>query len=811
MSISPEVIGQVSRTWQPEARQAMMEYLRTSRARESIKTRYSNAAELAKAVDPSYNITRAIKMIADAIETVLKEPRHNLLVTTPPQEGKSSLCAVWTPLRALQLNPNRRIILATYGESLAEDHSRACRDIITRFGTGVVDAMTGVAVEDRLGLMLNPKDSKVSSWRIAGTRGGMVAVGLGGSITGRAADCFIIDDPYKNMMEADSASHRRKVDEWFSSVAQTRLSPEASMILIQCMTGDTPVLMANGLERALRDVRPGDKIATYENGMLTTSKVRNWANQGPDEILAIRLGSGRTVRANARHPFLVDEGGTEVWRRADELRPGVRLLAVHGSESSAVSTGATPPPSARGCATSTTGAPGGLPDTALPPSPLSLGENATCVTGTVSTLRSTQRYLSLSTGCAQCAAARRLTRIRESTGATSSASTTVTTLVLCEACSATIATSRSDTGSHPRFSGQPLSTWSVGTDEVVEVVACGREDVFDIQVDRTENFIANGLVSHNTRWHPEDLAGQIIAGEAQIDPQFRTWRHINIPAIAEDGITDALGREPGEVMDSARGRSRTEFEQTRRKVGERVWYALYQGSPRNPAGGLFLRSWFETRLPEVPERTVATVVGIDPADSGEGDETGIVAGSLLGDGTVVLTEDWSGQMTSDEWARQAVTLALVTGAREIAMEAYASATTYVSVLKRAWKDIHTEAVAKRARGALLSEAEQAALLPNMPFTIFKWRGRAFADAVGRSALLRQAFETGKCKTIENKLAVFEDQAADWQAGQHQPDRVAAALIAHDRLAALSNGQVMMSVPITSGPATAPAWLKRRIG
>jgi len=692
----PAVISAATRSWQPETRQAMAEYLRTSRAREQIKTKYHNAAELAQAVDPGYNITPALRMVADAIETVLSRPRHNLLVTTPPQEGKSSLCAVYTPLRALQLNPNRRIILATYGDSLAEDHSRSCRDIITHHGAGVVDAMTGVTVEDKLGLELSPTASKIGSWRIAGARGGMIAVGLGSSITGRAADLFIIDDPYKNMQEADSATHRRRVDEWFASVAQTRLSPEASMVLIQCMTGDTPVLRPDGSETPLRDIRVGDRIATYENGTVTTSTVLNWASQGSDDVMCIRMKSGRTVRANARHPFLTSEGA---WVRVAELKPGQSLMGI---------------------------ANGTAPESAHP----------TC----------------------------------------------------CEP--------------------QP----TIWADEIISIEPCGVEEVFDIQVERTENFIANGLVSHNTRWHPEDLAGQIIAGEQQVEPRYRTWRHINVPAISEAGIYDSLGRNDDEVMVSARGRTRDEFEQTRRKVGERVWYALYQGSPRNPAGGLFMRAWFDnTRLPVAPDKTVATVIGIDPADSGEGDETGIVAATLAEDGTVILTEDWSGQMTADEWARRAVMLALNTGAREIAMEAYASATTYVSVIKRAWKDIHDEVVAKRTRGNYLSPIEERALSANMPFTIFKWRGRNGADAVGRSSLLRQAFETGKCKTVENKLAVFEAQAADWQAGQHQPDRVAAALIAHDRIAALSGGRVLMSVPVDGPPTAAPAWLKRRIG
>ena len=46
-------------------------------------------------------------------------------------------------------------------------------------------------------------------------------------------------------------------------------------------------------------------------------------------------------------------------------------------------------------------------------------------------------------------------------------------------------------------------------DDVISVEPDGVEEVFDVQVDRTENFIANGLVSHNTWWHDDDLAGRL--------------------------------------------------------------------------------------------------------------------------------------------------------------------------------------------------------------------------------------------------------------------------------------------------------------
>ena len=51
---------------------------------------------------------------------------------------------------------------------------------------------------------------------------------------------------------------------------------------------------------------------------------------------------------------------------------------------------------------------------------------------------------------------------------------------------------------------------------------------------------------------------------------------------------------------------------------------MYQGSPTNPEGGLFARKWFQPRVLELPKYPVVAVVGVDPADSGVGDETRII-------------------------------------------------------------------------------------------------------------------------------------------------------------------------------------------
>ncbi|MFF1844520.1 terminase large subunit domain-containing protein [Streptomyces sp. NPDC058217] len=76
-----------------------------------------------------------------------------------------------------------------------------------------------------------------------------------------------------------------------------------------------------------------------------------------------------------------------------------------------------------------------------------------------------------------------------------------------------------------------------------------------------------------TRWNEDDLAGRILA-----DAQANEWHVIDLPALA-DSDDDPLGRKPGEPL----WPERFDVEHhatTRRRVGERVWAALYQQKPR---------------------------------------------------------------------------------------------------------------------------------------------------------------------------------------------------------------------------------------
>lgn len=276
-----------------------------------------------------------------------------------------------------------------------------------------------------------------------------------------------------------------------------------------------------------------------------------------------------------------------------------------------------------------------------------------------------------------------------------------------------------------------------------------------------------------TRWHERDLAGELLDAEPGV------WTHTNVPAVAETGVPDVLSREPGVAMTSALGFTADHFAAARRTSGERAWYALYEGVPSAPEGGLVKREWLEQwRLPAAPTGPVKTVIGVDPADSGSGDACGIVAASLTAEGVVAVIADVSAPMTSDQWARATVDLAVDVGASEIAVEGFSARETYRRVVNDALRR------AKLRR----------------PISVTTWppkgSGRGGGDALARSAALLQGLETGTTR-IAGHLPALEQAAVTWQAGQHQPDSLAAVVVAHDVLVHSIGRQMAFASPLDS--------------
>jgi predicted phage terminase large subunit-like protein len=131
-----------------------------------------------------------------------------------------------------------------------------------------------------------------------------------------------------------------------------------------------------------------------------------------------------------------------------------------------------------------------------------------------------------------------------------------------------------------------------------------RQNIWDWWTDAASTRLAPGapVILILTRWHEDDLAGRLVAAE-----DGHLWEVLNIPAQADHdpakGETDPLGREPGEFMISARGRTTAQWEAIKTRVGSRTWNALYQGRPSPAEGGMFKRDhWRQYDVPLWLER-----------------------------------------------------------------------------------------------------------------------------------------------------------------------------------------------------------------
>ena len=187
-------------------------------------TRWETPGDLAAAIDETTVQTPALALIDDALVWAYSTRGARLAISIAPQEGKSSRVTKTGSLWALIRDPERRIGIASYAQPLAEGFGRDIRNWITTFdGTdGTLD----------LGLRIAPDYGSAKRWQIDGHRGGIVCVGIGSGFTGRAAEALVIDDPFADMEQAQSAYFRDRVWSWYRSVATPRLAPGAPVILI---------------------------------------------------------------------------------------------------------------------------------------------------------------------------------------------------------------------------------------------------------------------------------------------------------------------------------------------------------------------------------------------------------------------------------------------------------------------------------------------------------------------------------------------------------------------------------------------------
>lgn len=176
-----------------------------------------------KHVNPGWKLSRFHRFLCDTVQDFIEEESGNsydiLIISTPPQHGKSKTITETLPSWYLGRNPDNRVIEISYSEDFAQMFGRSNLRKVKEHGEAIFNV--------RLGTPANATEFDIDEHP-----GGMISRGVLSGVTGRKANLMIIDDPIKTQQEADSKAYRDRVyGEWVSSF-RTRLWIGAKVILI---------------------------------------------------------------------------------------------------------------------------------------------------------------------------------------------------------------------------------------------------------------------------------------------------------------------------------------------------------------------------------------------------------------------------------------------------------------------------------------------------------------------------------------------------------------------------------------------------
>jgi hypothetical protein len=181
-------------------------------------------AEYCIGIDPKYQLEWFHEEMAFELERGLKRMLAGedvrLMFFMPPRHGKSEQVTQKFPSWVLGKKPDIPVMVSSYSDELATDFGQNTR---------------GIMQSDRYRAMFRTRlkaDAKAKGKWMTEQGGGYTAVGVGGALTGRGFKIGLIDDPFKNREEADSAVIRESRYKWYQSTFYTRQEGNSMIVFI---------------------------------------------------------------------------------------------------------------------------------------------------------------------------------------------------------------------------------------------------------------------------------------------------------------------------------------------------------------------------------------------------------------------------------------------------------------------------------------------------------------------------------------------------------------------------------------------------
>lgn len=192
-------------------------------------------AEYLKLCYPDFIMTPFHKFLALICDTIVKriekaespnatyediqKGRIRILLSVPCRHGKSETITKTLPSWFVMRNPTKSAILTAYNAELAEKFNDANRKKVREFGKELFNVEISDS-QDNKGLFEVKQG------------GSIMGVGVQGGITGNGGQLIIIDDPYKNSVDANSPSTRKTIEDTFRDSIYTRLQGRGNALIV---------------------------------------------------------------------------------------------------------------------------------------------------------------------------------------------------------------------------------------------------------------------------------------------------------------------------------------------------------------------------------------------------------------------------------------------------------------------------------------------------------------------------------------------------------------------------------------------------
>jgi predicted phage terminase large subunit-like protein len=186
-------------------------------------------------INPDYIVSdfsiSVCAVLDEFIAQMINGERPILLLSAPPQHGKSDIVSRYLPAFMFGIMRDIRIGGLSYGKSLATDMNRDVQRIM--LGDNYAAVFPESTLNKRRVVTIEIEAKRNSeTFEIVGSSGSYISQGVGGPLTGKKLDLGIIDDPIKNSKEALSQTVKDGIWNWYTSTFLTRLSKNSGQIIM---------------------------------------------------------------------------------------------------------------------------------------------------------------------------------------------------------------------------------------------------------------------------------------------------------------------------------------------------------------------------------------------------------------------------------------------------------------------------------------------------------------------------------------------------------------------------------------------------